>query len=95
MNQEGEPHEVIVSAFRRTHCPPAACAPAHVRGDRARGRIARADFLADLAKPHEGRSMRETSTHRISPDGKYNPQGEFDPTSNSDNRTIPPGRRRS
>ena len=29
-----------------------------------------ADFMADLAKPHEGRSMRATSTHKIGPDGK-------------------------
>jgi hypothetical protein len=33
-----------------------------------------ADFLADLARPHEGRSMRETSTHKIGPDGKFDPK---------------------
>ncbi|MBM3335011.1 hypothetical protein FJY63_10160, partial [Candidatus Sumerlaeota bacterium] len=26
-----------------------------------------ADFLAGLAEPHDGRSMRATSTHRIGP----------------------------
>lgn len=50
-----------------------------------------ADLLGDLAKPHEGRSMRETSTHKIGPDGKYDPNGEPDPQSNSDNKSVPPG----
>jgi len=50
-----------------------------------------ADFMADLARPHEGRSMRETSTHKIGPDGKYDPNGEPDPQSNWDNKSVPPG----
>ena len=50
-----------------------------------------ADFLADLARPHEGRSMRATSTHKIGPDGKYDPNGEPDPQSNWDNKNVPPG----
>ncbi len=48
-------------------------------------------LLGTLAKPIDGRSMRETSTHRIGPDGKYDPQGEFDPNSNWDNKNVPPG----
>jgi len=43
-----------------------------------------ADLLADLAKPHEGRSMRATSTARL-------PNGEPDPNSNRDNSNIAPG----
>lgn len=50
-----------------------------------------ADLLADLARPHEGRSMRETSTHKIGPDGKFDPNGEPDPQSNRDNKSVPPG----
>src|SRR4030066_282777 len=50
-----------------------------------------ADLLGDLARPHEGRSMRETSTHKIGPDGKYDPNGEPDPQSNYDNKTVAPG----
>ena len=50
-----------------------------------------ADSLGDLAAPHDGRSMRETSTHKIGPDGKYDPNGEPDPQSNSDNKSVPPG----
>jgi hypothetical protein len=50
-----------------------------------------ADFLADLARPHEGRSMRATSTGRIRPDGKYDPEGEPDPQSNKDNSNVAPG----
>ncbi len=50
-----------------------------------------ADFMADLARPHEGRSMRETSTHKIGPDGKYDPNGEPDQQSNWDNKSVPPG----
>ena len=49
-----------------------------------------ADFLADLARPHEGRSMRATSTAKLG----SNPrewQGEPDPNSNSDNSSVPPG----
>jgi len=52
----------------------------------------RADFLGDLARPHEGRSMRASSTHRIGPDGKYDPNGEPDPNSNWDNKNVPPGK---
>lgn len=47
--------------------------------------------LADLARPHYGRSMRATSAHRIGPDGKYDPAGELDPNSNRDNQSVPPG----
>lgn len=50
-----------------------------------------ANFLAELAKPHSGRSMRETSTHKIGADGKYDPNGEPDPQSNRDNKSVPPG----
>jgi len=35
--------------------------------------------------------MRETSTHKIGPDGKYDPNGEPDPQSNWDNKSVPPG----
>lgn len=34
-----------------------------------------ADALGDLARPQTGRSMRETSTHKTGPDGKYDPNG--------------------
>lgn len=40
--------------------------------------------LADLAKPHEGRSARESSSHRL-------PTGEYDPDSNADNSNVKPG----
>lgn len=50
-----------------------------------------ADFLADLARPHQGRSMRETSTHKIGPDGKFDPTGKPDPNSNWDNKSVKPG----
>jgi hypothetical protein len=53
--------------------------------------VSLADLLADLARPHEGRSMRATSTHKIGPDGKYDPNGEPDPQSNWDNKNVPPG----
>jgi D-arabinan exo alpha-(1,3)/(1,5)-arabinofuranosidase (non-reducing end) len=49
------------------------------------------DILAGLAKPHEGRSMRESSTHRLGPDGKFDPNGEPDPNSNWDNKNVEPG----
>ena len=52
---------------------------------------ATAGGLADLARPHDGRSMRATSSHRIGPDGKYDPKGELDPNSNRDNQSVPPG----
>lgn len=46
-----------------------------------------AGSLAELARPHEGRSMRETSTHKVGPDGKFDPNGEPDPKSNWDNKS--------
>lgn len=52
------------------------------------------DFLADLARPHEGRSMRATSTAKIGADGKRDPNGWPDPNSNSDNSSVAPGRRK-
>ena len=55
------------------------------------GNLALAGDLESLARPQEGRSMRATSSHRIGPDGKYDPHGELDPNSNSDNQTVPPG----
>jgi hypothetical protein len=53
-----------------------------------------ADFLADLAKPHEGRSMRATSTAKIGRDGKPDPNGQPDPNSNRDNSNVAPGQRK-
>ncbi len=53
-----------------------------------------ADFMAELARPHEGRSMRATSTARRGPDGKYDPNGEPDPNSNRDNSNVAPGQRK-
>ncbi len=53
-----------------------------------------ADFLADLAKPHEGRSMRATSTAKIGRDGKPDPNGRPDPNSNRDNSNVAPGQRK-
>jgi hypothetical protein len=53
-----------------------------------------ADFMAELARPHEGRSMRATSTARMGPDGKYDPNGEPDPNSNRDNSNVAPGQRK-
>ncbi|MBN1341924.1 MAG: DUF2961 domain-containing protein [Phycisphaerae bacterium] len=50
-----------------------------------------AGSLADLANPHEGRSMRASSAHRIDPDGKYDPNGDLDPNSNWDNKNVEPG----
>ena len=50
-----------------------------------------AGSLANLARPHEGRSMRETSAHKIGPDGKFDPNGEPDPNSNWDNKSVAPG----
>jgi hypothetical protein len=52
-----------------------------------------ADFMADLARPHDGRSMRATSTAKIGPDGKPDPNGEPDPNSNRDNTNVAPGQR--
>ncbi|MHC4655278.1 MAG: glycoside hydrolase family 172 protein [Planctomycetota bacterium] len=36
--------------------------------------------------------MRETSTHKIGPDGKFDPRGKPDPNSNWDNKSVKPGR---
>ncbi len=52
---------------------------------------AEAGGLADLARPHDGRSMRATSAHRSGPDGKYDPTAEVDPDSNWDNQNVQPG----
>lgn len=59
------------------------------------------DLLGDLAKPHEGRSMRSTSTMRVGEvrrgtgekkfDPKAEPRGDLDENSNYDNFTVPPG----
>ncbi len=35
--------------------------------------------------------MRATSSHRVGPDGKYDPKGQLDPNSNWDNKNVPPG----
>jgi D-arabinan exo alpha-(1,3)/(1,5)-arabinofuranosidase (non-reducing end) len=56
--------------------------------------LAGADSLSNLAQPHDGRSRRETSTHKIGPDGKFDPTGEPDPDSNRDNKSLPPGETR-
>src|SRR5512145_2110009 len=53
--------------------------------------VVQATFLDDLAKPQSGRSMRESSTHRIGADGKFDPNGKPVPDSNSDNKSVPPG----
>lgn len=48
------------------------------------------DFLAGLARPHEGRSMRATSTHKLG----ANPRewdGQPDPDHNGDNSNVQPG----
>jgi len=54
----------------------------------------RASFLADLARPQTGRSMRESSTHRTGADGQFDPRGKPDPNSNWDNKNVPPGQTR-
>jgi hypothetical protein len=56
--------------------------------------IAAADFMAELAKPHDGRSMRATSTAKIGPDGKRDPNGVPDPNSNWDNSNVAPGHKK-
>ena len=43
-----------------------------------------AQGLADLARPHEGRSMRESSSRKL-------PDGSYDPDSNWDNSNVKPG----
>ncbi len=58
------------------------------------GGLCLADFMADLARPHEGRSMRATSTARIGADGKPDPNGEPDPNGNRDNSNVAPGQRK-
>ncbi|MDY7107933.1 MAG: glycoside hydrolase family 172 protein [Planctomycetota bacterium] len=50
-----------------------------------------AGALDELARPHEGRSMRATSAHRSGPDGKYDPNAALDPDSNWDNQNVPAG----
>lgn len=58
------------------------------------GSVCFGDLLADLAKPHDGRSMRATSTRKIGADGKPDPNGTPDPNSNSDNSSVAPGQRK-
>ncbi len=57
-------------------------------------------LLEDLAKPHEGRSMRATSTMRVGEvrrggerrlNPKADPRGDLDEQSNWDNYRVPPG----
>jgi len=76
------------------------------RGDKASG-AADGGILEGLARPHEGRSMRATSTMRVGelrrgPDGDRNagerrydptavPRGDADVKSNWDNFNVPPG----
>ncbi len=55
-----------------------------------RSQVCLGDFLADLARPHQGRSMRATSTHKLG----ANPRewdGEPDPDHNGDNSNVQPG----
>ncbi len=49
-----------------------------------------ADFLAELAKPHEGRSMRATSARKLGLDPR-GWEGEPDPDHNGDNSNVQPG----
>jgi len=56
--------------------------------------VATAGFMADLARPQEGRSMRATSTHKIGPDGRPDPNGVPDPNSNRDNSNVTPGQKK-
>lgn len=51
-------------------------------------------MMGDLAKPHEGRSRRASSAHRVGADGKFDPKGEPDPNSNWDNKNLAPGETR-
>jgi hypothetical protein len=63
--------------------------------------LARGDLLSDLAKPHDGRSMRSTSTMRVGEvrrgggekklDPSAEPRGDLSEESNFDNFTVPPG----
>lgn len=50
--------------------------------------------LADLARPLDGRSRRASSTHRLGPDGAFDPRGAPDPHSNWDNKNVAPGETR-
>ena len=60
-----------------------------------------ADLLEGLAKPHEGRSMRSTSTMRVGEvrrggaerkiNPKAEPKGDLEEASNWDNFNVPPG----
>lgn len=58
------------------------------------GSVCLGDLLGDLARPHDGRSMRATSTRKIGADGKPDPNGVPDPNSNSDNSNVAPGQRK-
>jgi len=58
------------------------------------GSVCFGDLLGDLATPHDGRSMRATSTRKIGADGKPDPNGTPDPNSNSDNSNVAPGQRK-
>lgn len=57
--------------------------------------LVQAGSLGDLARPHDGRSMRATSTFRAGPDGKYDPRarpkGDREEASNFDNFRVAPG----
>ncbi|MCF7976207.1 MAG: DUF2961 domain-containing protein [Phycisphaerae bacterium] len=53
-----------------------------------------AQGLSDLAHPMTGRSMRETSTHKIDANGQFDPNGQPDPNSNYDNKSLLPGQTR-
>lgn len=52
-------------------------------------------MMAALARPQEGRSMRETSTNRLGADGRYDrkafPKGDLEEKSNFDNFRVAPG----
>jgi hypothetical protein len=50
--------------------------------------------MAELARPHDGRSMRTTSTAKIGPDGRRDPNGVPDPNSNWDNSNVAPGHKK-
>jgi len=63
--------------------------------------LARAGLLEDLAKPHDGRSRRATSTMRVGEvrrgggelklNPKADPKGDLEEASNFDNFRVPPG----
>lgn len=56
--------------------------------------MVQAGFLEDLARPIKGQSMRETSTHKLGADGKFDPKGKPDTNSNWDNKNLDPGQTR-